>query len=149
VRFQGLAAAIMKIRAFWDMVLCSLLTVHRRFRGAYCSIIRVRTMKMEAVGTSETSAYSNETTQHHIHVYDSVRSEWQWMLKDLVESGRGLILRYYPAFAWRDWEKPQNSIRSQGPGSELRTFRIRSSVWEVKHTHFSSKILSKHITCGM
>jgi hypothetical protein len=26
----------MKVRAFWDIALCSLVGVDRRFRGAYC-----------------------------------------------------------------------------------------------------------------
>jgi hypothetical protein len=29
-------AASMKVRAFWDIWLCSLVRVDRRFRGAYC-----------------------------------------------------------------------------------------------------------------
>jgi hypothetical protein len=36
VRFQVLTAASMKMVAFWGMVLCSLVEVDRRFRGAYC-----------------------------------------------------------------------------------------------------------------
>jgi hypothetical protein len=36
VRFQFLTAAVMKIRAFWDIVPCSLVGVDWRFRGAYC-----------------------------------------------------------------------------------------------------------------
>jgi hypothetical protein len=35
-RLQVLTAAIMKIRAFWDVAPCSLVGVERRFRGAYC-----------------------------------------------------------------------------------------------------------------
>jgi hypothetical protein len=36
VRFQVLAATVMKMTAFWDTAPCSLVEVHRRFRGAYC-----------------------------------------------------------------------------------------------------------------
>jgi hypothetical protein len=49
-------AASMKIRAFWDVAPCSL-EVDRRFTSA---------MMMEAVRTSETSVYSNETTWRYI-----------------------------------------------------------------------------------
>jgi hypothetical protein len=33
-------------------------------------------------------------------------SEW-WIGTNLEISGRGLILRYYPAVAWKDWVKPR------------------------------------------
>jgi hypothetical protein len=36
VRFQVLIAASIKMRAFWDIVVCSLVGIDRRFRGAYC-----------------------------------------------------------------------------------------------------------------
>jgi hypothetical protein len=36
VRFIVLTVAGMKITAFWDIALCSLLEANRRFRGAYC-----------------------------------------------------------------------------------------------------------------
>jgi hypothetical protein len=35
VRFQVFMAANMKVRAFWDIVTCSLVTVGQCFRGAY------------------------------------------------------------------------------------------------------------------
>jgi hypothetical protein len=35
VRFQVLTAASMKLTVFWDVALCSLVEVYRRFRGAY------------------------------------------------------------------------------------------------------------------
>jgi hypothetical protein len=44
---------------------------------------------------------------HSLHL-DSVISKW-WIGKDLVGSGRGLILKYYPGIHWRDWEKPWKS----------------------------------------
>jgi hypothetical protein len=56
----------LKMRAFWDIPLCSLVGVDRCFRGAYCSIIRVMNpvipLIKEAVHTSETLVHSNETT---------------------------------------------------------------------------------------
>jgi hypothetical protein len=36
VRFQILAEANMKMTAFWNIALCSLVKVDRRFRAAYC-----------------------------------------------------------------------------------------------------------------
>jgi hypothetical protein len=40
VRFQVLAVASTKMRAFWDIAPCSLVEVERRFRSTYDSIIR-------------------------------------------------------------------------------------------------------------
>jgi hypothetical protein len=53
VTFQNLKAATMKMIAFWDIASFSLVEVDRRFRGA---------LMMEAVRTSETSVYFNQTT---------------------------------------------------------------------------------------
>jgi hypothetical protein len=53
VTFQILKAATMKMIAFWDIASFSLVEVDRRFRGA---------LMMEAVRTSETSVYFNQTT---------------------------------------------------------------------------------------
>jgi hypothetical protein len=39
----------LKITAFWDKVLCSLLETDRRFRGAHCLTIRELVLMMEAV----------------------------------------------------------------------------------------------------
>jgi hypothetical protein len=64
VKFQVLTVASMNIRAVWDIALCSLVEVDRRFGGAYClhhqggeSFIA----QIGAVCTSETSVYSKET----------------------------------------------------------------------------------------
>jgi hypothetical protein len=54
----------MKFRVFWDVAPCSL-GVHRSFRGAYCHH-QVIVLMMEAVRTSETLVYSNETTRRYI-----------------------------------------------------------------------------------
>jgi hypothetical protein len=56
-------AGSMKSIYFWDVALCSLVKVYRRFRDAYCSIIWAMT---EAVRTSETSVYFNETVRRYI-----------------------------------------------------------------------------------
>jgi hypothetical protein len=37
-RLQVLTAPSVKMTAFWDVAPCSLMEVHRRFRGAYCII---------------------------------------------------------------------------------------------------------------
>jgi hypothetical protein len=50
---------------FWDIARCSLIEVNLRFRGTYASIVRVVVM-MEAVHTSETLVYFNETTWCYI-----------------------------------------------------------------------------------
>jgi hypothetical protein len=55
VRLQVFMAADMKIKAFWDVVSCSLVRVDRRFRGAYC---------LHHQGAS--SVYYKETTQRYI-----------------------------------------------------------------------------------
>jgi hypothetical protein len=47
-----------------DVAPCSLLRVDQRFRGAYC--LKHFIALMEAVRTSETSVYSNETTRRYI-----------------------------------------------------------------------------------
>jgi hypothetical protein len=36
VRFYVLAAANVKITAFWDVAPCSVVEIGRRFKGAYC-----------------------------------------------------------------------------------------------------------------
>jgi hypothetical protein len=61
--------------AFWDIALCSLFGVDRRFRGEYClhhqgdyggSKNEFITLMMAAVRISETSVYSNATTRRCI-----------------------------------------------------------------------------------
>jgi hypothetical protein len=42
-----------------------------------------------------------------------VISEW-WIWKKLEGRGRGLILRYFSAFAWRDWGKRREFIKRRG-----------------------------------
>jgi hypothetical protein len=62
MRFQFLTAVNMKMRAFWDIASCRLVGVVRRFRGAFC----LHRQMMEAVCTSETSVYYNQTTWRKI-----------------------------------------------------------------------------------
>jgi hypothetical protein len=53
------------IRVFWDVALCHLVVVDRRFRGAYCLHHQGdddRALIMEVVSTPETSVYTNEST---------------------------------------------------------------------------------------
>jgi hypothetical protein len=56
VRLQVLTAASMKMRAFCDIAPCSLVGVHTA----------PITLMMEAVRTSKTSVYSNETTRRNV-----------------------------------------------------------------------------------
>jgi hypothetical protein len=51
--------------AFWDVPLCGVIEVNRRFRGAYC-LRRQGAEMMEAVNTSETSVNFNQTTWSNI-----------------------------------------------------------------------------------
>jgi hypothetical protein len=48
----------MNMTAIFDIAPCSLVEEDRRFRGAYCLV-------MKAVRTSKTSVYFNETTRCH------------------------------------------------------------------------------------
>jgi hypothetical protein len=65
-RYQVLTKASMKFKVFWDIALCSLVRVDRRFRVAYCLHYQnFITLMMEAVRTSE-MVYSNETTCRYI-----------------------------------------------------------------------------------
>jgi hypothetical protein len=50
----------MKMTAFWDTALCSLVEVNQQFRGA------IITLTMQAVCTSETLVYFCEVTQRYI-----------------------------------------------------------------------------------
>jgi hypothetical protein len=56
LRFQVLKAMSIKMTAFWDVVSYSLVAVDRRFIA----------LMMDAVRTSETSVYYNETTRRYI-----------------------------------------------------------------------------------
>jgi hypothetical protein len=56
LRFHVLTAASMKIKISWDVGPCSLFGVDRRFIA----------LMIEAVRTSETSVYSNETMLRYI-----------------------------------------------------------------------------------
>jgi hypothetical protein len=52
----------MKMDAFWNVAPCNFEETARRFRGTYC----LTALVMEAVRTSETSIYFNETTLRYI-----------------------------------------------------------------------------------
>jgi hypothetical protein len=58
LRFEVLTAASMKMTVFWDVAPCSLVEVYRCFRAIV--------LMMEAVNTSETSVYFNQTTRSNI-----------------------------------------------------------------------------------
>jgi hypothetical protein len=58
-----------KIRALWDVAPCNPIGVNRRFRGAYCFNLQgdeFTALKIEAVRTTETSLYSNQTTRRYM-----------------------------------------------------------------------------------
>jgi hypothetical protein len=61
----------MKITAFWDKVLCSLLEVDRRFGAAYCL------------------QHQGETTRHYIpqgyHLYKRCRKNLKWHLSNMTK----------------------------------------------------------------
>jgi hypothetical protein len=63
----------MNMTAFWDVALCSLVGSRATFKRCVLPPSLIALM-MEAMGTSETSVYFNEATQHytpegcHIHV---------------------------------------------------------------------------------
>jgi hypothetical protein len=65
--------ASMKMTAYWDIELCSLVQVDQRFRGAYCDALM-----MEAVHTSETSVNFYKNTQRNnpegCHLHHNVLS---------------------------------------------------------------------------
>jgi hypothetical protein len=66
-------------------------------------------------------------------VDDKAISEWWWIGKDLVGSGRGLILRYYPCIRL-EWLRKTRTTSIRIAGSRGREFepgisRIRSRSW--------------------
>jgi hypothetical protein len=61
VRFQVLAAAIMKMAVFWDVAPCSLVEVYRRLR-VVCDVIA---LMMEAASSSETSVNFYQTARRN------------------------------------------------------------------------------------
>jgi hypothetical protein len=67
--------------AFWEIALCNHVEVDRPFRDAYC-LHHHGTLIMEAVNTSETSVYFNETTRCYIlescHLHISSRENMKF-----------------------------------------------------------------------
>jgi hypothetical protein len=80
--FQVPTAASVKVRASWDLAPCSL-RVDRRFSGAL-------TLMMEAVRTSETSVYSNETIRCYIPEGSKLQPPGSVTLKRLAVPGERL-----------------------------------------------------------
>jgi hypothetical protein len=64
VIFQVLTAASMKMTVFWGVVLCSLIEIVHRFRGAYS--LHGHRSDDGVVSTSETLVSFYETTCHNI-----------------------------------------------------------------------------------
>jgi hypothetical protein len=73
-------------------------------------------------------------------VDDRVISEWWWIGKDLVGSGCGLILKYYPGIREEELRKTTEALnqdsQSPGPGIERRIFPIRSRIVNHSTTTF-------------
>jgi hypothetical protein len=84
MRFQVLTAASMKMAAFWDLALCSLVEVHRRFRGACCLIIRMM-MRQEKRNRELSSINSKETDKGF------PSSQWAWS----SEVGKNFLLHSF------------------------------------------------------
>jgi hypothetical protein len=78
VRFQVLTAASVKMTVFWDVTLCSLVEVYRRFRAACC--LPAIALTMEEACSSETSVNFYQTTRRIIpkdsHLQNLVYFEW-------------------------------------------------------------------------
>jgi hypothetical protein len=51
---------------FWDVALCSLVEVYRRFTDAYCLLSSFIALILEAVSTSETSFSIYKTARYKI-----------------------------------------------------------------------------------
>jgi hypothetical protein len=62
VRFEVLTEVSIKMAVFWVVAPCSLVEVHRSFRGACCLLYQAITLMMEAANTSETSLNFYQTT---------------------------------------------------------------------------------------
>jgi hypothetical protein len=65
-------------------------------------------------------------------------SEW-WIGKDLEGNGHGLILRYCPGIAWRDWRKPPKHLSGYAvstPRFEVVASWIRSRWVNYSTTTF-------------
>jgi hypothetical protein len=72
----------MKMTAFWNIALCSLVEVDRRFRGVEGPLIA---LMMEAMIISETSVNVHETTRRSIpegcHLHGLENPRWPLLLK--------------------------------------------------------------------
>jgi hypothetical protein len=80
---------LMKLRILWDMQPCSLVGVGRRF---------IVSDLMEAVCTSETSVYSNETTRRYIPVDSQLHTRRRENLKSHI-----IIPYCYNTYGFESW----------------------------------------------
>jgi hypothetical protein len=70
VRFQVLTAENMKMAVFWFVVLCRLLEVYGRFRGALCLVALI----MEAANSSQTSVHGATTHKTAFFMEEKTRN---------------------------------------------------------------------------
>jgi hypothetical protein len=80
LRFQVLTTSNMKMAVFWVVAPCSLVEVYRRFRGAYCSIIKA--MMMKAASTSvQLSRRQSSSSSGRCLGFHNFTSNWLWNWK--------------------------------------------------------------------
>jgi hypothetical protein len=118
VTFQFLAAASVKMTAFCNIALYSLVDVDRLFRDEYC-LHHLITLLMEVAHTSQTSVYLYETTWRHIPGRRNIRKVCtQCLLLEIF----GL-----------QWKRPH---------VEQQTWNI-----QLKHRHKLGVVSSKKVEC--
>jgi hypothetical protein len=77
-----------------------------------------------------------------------VISESWWIGKDLVGSGRGLILRYYPGISPEGHRKiTKNSIRKAGSRAEIWTGTFRIRKWSDNRSTTTFGLMTIKICC--
>jgi hypothetical protein len=119
---------------------------HPRLFVFHCNLT-VRTISW-LIGWLSIWLYDDFSVTRLYSVDHRLRSEWWWIGKDLVGSGRVLILRYYPGIRM-EWLMKTTKIlnqdrRSLGPGYEPESSRIWSmSVYHSTTTFgFSVSMVS-------
>jgi hypothetical protein len=110
-----MSVSMLKIGAFWDVMLCSL-GVDWRFRGAYCLHHHGDALMMEAVCTSETLVYS-ENTWHCIPEGSNLPSP-PWEPEILICTSMLLSCFLYSPPP----PKPPIQARLQSSNSPIRSF---------------------------
>jgi hypothetical protein len=126
----------MKMTGFWDTETCSLVEVGRRFRGLFYLLMCLFVVYLTTLFLV-------------IHTIWSRAKKW-WIWKILEESGRGIISSIIPAFASRDWGKPQNlSTDSLPPGRYLNTGPLEYKARVLTTRPWRSSNVSKMCTTSI